>query len=276
MGLWHQLPIAHPSTIHSDKRTLHWHRAVIAPNVCKMLAFLETLPGGLLLATLAGLSIPIGAALSRVPTFLPGWSSEEYRHGVMAFGGGALASAICFVLVPEAAHRLPAALTVLLFIAGGLLFRLIDGALEKRGGAGSMFMAMLLDYLPEALALGAILMIDPGAALLTAGLIFLQNVPEGFSAWREMERAHTIPKTRLWLLFALTVPLGPICAWIGRDILAEVHLLLGSILAVAGGGILYLLFQDIAPQAQLKTSTRPALGAVFGFALGLAGHLAVA
>ncbi|MEX3016659.1 ZIP family metal transporter [Gymnodinialimonas hymeniacidonis] len=240
-----------------------------------MLDALTTLPGGLLLATFAGLSIPLGAALSRVPTLLPGWSTEEYRHGVTAFGGGALASAICFVLVPEAADRLPAALLVALFIAGGLLFRLIDAALEKRGGAGSMFMAMLLDYLPEALALGAILMINPAAALLTAALIFLQNVPEGFSAWREMEHAHTIPTSRLWLLFALTVPLGPLCAWIGRDILAEANLMLGSILALAGGGILYLLFEDIAPEAQIKGSTRPALGAVLGFALGLAGHLAI-
>lgn len=139
-----------------------------------------------------------------------------------------------------------------------------------------MFMALLLDYLPEALALGAVLVIDPAAALLTAALIFLQNVPEGFSAWREMSADGSIPKRRLWLLFALAVPLGPLCAWIGRDVLADTPLLLGAILATAAGGILYLLFEDIAPQTRLETSTRPALGAVMGFALGLAGHLALA
>ena len=240
-----------------------------------MFEYLSTLPGGLLLATLAGLSVPIGAALSRVPSLLPGWSTEEYRHAVIAFGGGALASAICFVLVPEASDRLPALLCVLMFISGGIAFRLIDAALARHGGAGSMFLAMLLDYLPEAIALGAVLLIDPAAALLTAGLIFLQNVPEGFSAWREMDEAHTIPRSRLWLLFALTVPLGPLCAWLGRDFLSQAPLTLGSILAFAGGGILYLIFEDIAPDARIEGSSRPALGAVFGFALGLAGHLAL-
>ena len=50
--------------------------------------------------------------------------------------------------------------------------------------------------------------------------------------------------------------------------LAEIVLCTG-----AAGGILYLIFQDLAPQAQLKNHWFPPLGAVSGFALGLLGLL---
>lgn len=39
----------------------------------------------------------------------------------------------------------------------------------------------------------------------------------------------------------------------------------------AAGGILYLTFQDIAPQVPLARHRGPPLGAMAGFALGLAG-----
>ena len=39
-----------------------------------------------------------------------------------------------------------------------------------------------------------------------------------------------------------------------------------------GGGILYLIFQDIAPQSRLDRHWAPPLGAIFGFAVGLTGH----
>ena len=38
-------------------------------------------------------------------------------------------------------------------------------------------------------------------------------------------------------------------------------------------GILYLIFEDIAPQAALRNRHAPPLGAVAGFLLGLAGQL---
>jgi ZIP family zinc transporter len=41
----------------------------------------------------------------------------------------------------------------------------------------------------------------------------------------------------------------------------------------AAGGILYLVFQDIAPQVKLERHWSPPLGAVIGFALGLLGTM---
>ena len=49
----------------------------------------------------------------------------------------------------------------------------------------------------------------------------------------------------------------------------------GAAEVVAAGVIVYLIFQDIAPQAKLRNRWAPPLGAVLGFALGLAGHLLI-
>ena len=56
---------------------------------------------------------------------------------------------------------------------------------------------------------------------------------------------------------------------------APFALTIGGIMLFASGGILYLIFQDIAPQVPLKRSWAPSQGAVAGFALGLVGHLLV-
>ena len=41
----------------------------------------------------------------------------------------------------------------------------------------------------------------------------------------------------------------------------------------AAGGILYLTFQDIAPQSRLERRWRPPLGAVLGFALSVLAEM---
>ena len=54
--------------------------------------------------------------------------------------------------------------------------------------------------------------------------------------------------------------------------LAGHEAILGATLLFAAGGILYLTFQDIAPQAKLEKHWAPPLGAVLGFALALVGE----
>lgn len=235
---------------------------------------LEPTLAGLLLATLAGLAVPLGAALARVQGIVPRWLETELQYSVMAFGGGALFSAIALVLIPEAIDRTAPPVVLGCFLGGGLVFLLLDRALAARGGQASQFLAMMLDYLPEAMALGALITAEPKVALLTAGLIALQNLPEGFGAWREMASGSRPPARHLFLLFVLMVPLGPAAAAVGLFVLDDQPAILGGIMAFAAGGILYLLFQDVAPEAHLERAYGPALGAVMGFALGLAGHMA--
>ncbi len=233
----------------------------------------EALLSALILSTAAGAAIPAGAALASVERFMPNWIEHEFRHSVIAFGGGALFSAIALVLVPEGTERMPAAPALTCFVAGGLAFLWADRTLARRGSRAAQFMAMMLDFLPEAMALGALLSGNAETATLLALLIALQNLPEGFNAYRELQENGPSHRGRLALIFLLVVPLGPLAAFLGLNVLNRHPAMLGGIMLFAAGGIVYLLFEDVAPQVPLKRSWAPAFGGVAGFAFGLAGHL---
>lgn len=225
----------------------------------------------LLLAAFAGASMPLGAALALSPPARH--LDDRVLKGIVAFGGGALISAVALVLVPDGAERLPPLAALMALVAGGLTFFLVDARLERGGGRGAQLLAMLLDYLPEAMALGAVLTGDAGTATLLALMIFLQNLPEGFSAFRDMRQSGRIDGAHIVMLFVGLALLGPLFAGLGFAVLPAHPEILGAIMLFASGGILYLVFQDIAPGAHQSHAWSPSLGAVFGFALGLAGHL---
>ena len=109
------------------------------------------------LRALAGVFMPLGGLLARIERIRPLWLERELRHGVIAFGGGALMAAVALVLVPEGQRHLSAWRATAAFGAGGITFFLIDRMIERRGGGIAQLMAMLLDFVPESLALGAML-----------------------------------------------------------------------------------------------------------------------
>ena len=228
-------------------------------------------------AWLAGLSIPIGAALACIPRFAPNWLAEEFKHTFLAFGAGALLAAVALVLIPQGITHLNPLQTSLAFAGGAVFFMLIDRALTQHGGSYAMLLAMLLDYLPEALALGASIAHSTHTALLLALLIALQNLPQGFNAFREsmFNKSHNGQRKKLLLGFFLLSLLGPLAAFIGLQFLTEEATLLSFIMVFSAGGILYLIFQDIAPQVPLKNHWAPPLGAVAGFLLGLLGQMLI-
>ena len=104
-------------------------------------------------------------------------------------------------------------------------------------------------------------------------LIGLQNLPEGFNAYRELIRVQRSYGRTMILMLAL-VPIGPIAGLLGYSLLGDYPAALAAIMLFASGGILYLIFQDIAPQSRLERHWAPPLGAVMGFCLALAGTLA--
>lgn len=230
----------------------------------------------LLFTALAGACIPIGAGLARIERIRPAWLEEEFRHFVIAFGGGVLVGAVALVLVPEGVLWVPDPLAVtVLLLAGGGAFMVLDRRQALKGRAAPQFSAMAADFLPESLALGGIFAVGGEGAILLALLIGLQNLPEGFNAWRELAAAGMPPRTALGRMIVLAL-LGPVCGAIGWFWLADHEAVLGAVLLFAAGGILYLTFQDIAPQSRLERHWAPPLGAVLGFALALVGQLLLA
>ncbi|WP_211227149.1 ZIP family metal transporter [Saccharospirillum impatiens] len=218
--------------------------------------------------------MPLGAAIASFEHIRPRWLESEVRHGVIAFGGGALLSSVALVLVPEGMHRLEALSVALWFIAGGLAFMILDIALAAKATPANQLVAMLSDFIPEALALGATFAVSSSAGFLLAGIIALQNLPEGFNASRELARSTHYRSTQIITAFALMALLGPLCGLTGYYVLADYPAVVSSIMLFAAGGILYIVFQDIAPQAKLKKHWAPPLGAVAGFLLGMMGKFA--
>jgi ZIP family zinc transporter len=158
---------------------------------------------------------------------------------------------------------------------GGLVFFLIDRLIERRGGSGAQLMAMMLDFVPESMAMGAMLVTDEAVGILLAILIALQNYPEGFNAYREVKAAGKARPAVILTAFCVLALLGPLAAWFGFTYLASMRWTLEVIMLFAAGGILYLMFEDIAPQSHLERQWAPPLGAVAGFMLGLLGDALV-
>lgn len=225
------------------------------------------------LALAAGAAIILGAGLGAVERLAPAWLRMEFRHALAAFGGGILLAAVAFVLVPHGTETLAIAPALIALLAGGGLFLLIDKRLQDSGARLAQFSAMLLDFIPEALALGALLASGAPSAALLAVIIALQNLPEGFNAYREL-RGPGLKLGRTASLAALAgcALLGPAAASIGYLVLSDAPQAMAALMLTAAGGVLYLTFQDIAPQVPLENAWAPPLGAVAGFALGVGAH----
>lgn len=203
----------------------------------------------------------------------PHWLQQELRHGVIAFGGGVLLAAVALVLLPQGTAALPdPAAMAACFVGGGVATFAVERWLGLRRRESPQFAAMLLDYVPESLALGGMFAAGLGQAPLLALLIGLQNLPEGFNAYRERIAVRgTRPSTVLAQMAAL-VALGPALAALSWWFLAGHPAVLGGIMLAAAGGILYLIFQDIAPMSRLQRHRAPPLGAVLGFCVALVGQ----
>lgn len=227
-----------------------------------------------MLALMAGLSIPMGALISARPGLREFCTKNGIDSFISSFGGGALLAAIALVLVPHGLRDATFLSAPAAFLAGGLVVWGLSVVIHKFGGAASQFTAMLLDFIPESVVLGASAATGSGTAYLLAGLIALQNMPEGFASWHEMS-CSDMSRRRLLTLFVLVPLAGPLAALLGQAFLASTPHALALLMLFCSGAILYLIFEDIAPGAQLKHTQFPAIGAVCGFMLGMMGSLII-
>lgn len=232
----------------------------------------------LILLLIAALSAAAGGALGQWERIHPNWMKSEWRHGVIAFGGGALLAAVSLVLVPKGMELQPAWASLASFAAGALVFLMCDRHFSNHGTPLSQLLAMLLDFVPEAIVVGAVITSNYGEALFLTLIIAAQNIPEAFNAYREI--THEGAKNRMakhaLLVISLAALSGVAWGFFGYFVFRPDHVLLGSIMTFCAGGIVYLVFRDVAPQARLERAWYPSMGAVIGFMVGMAGHAFVA
>lgn len=223
----------------------------------------------------AGLMIPLGGFLASIERIQPRWLEQEFRHSMIAFGGGILVAAVALVLVPEGLELLPLWAGLLAFFAGGAVFALFERLRSRRSASNSQFLAMLTDFVPEAISLGAIIASRSSEAALLALLIGAQNLPEAFNAWRELEARGRHGRRRVMAGFLALAAIGPLAVWLGYRFLSDQPVVTGAIMMAAAGGILFLMFEDIAVKAHLRYRQGPSLAALAGFAVGIVGQALV-
>jgi ZIP family zinc transporter len=80
---------------------------------------------------------------------------------------------------------------------------------------------------------------------------------------------------RALLIMLVMILAGPLAGVLGWYVAASMPELVGAAMLFASGGILYLLFQDIAPQSRLEQHWAPTLGAVLGFCFAMLAEIVV-
>jgi ZIP family zinc transporter len=226
----------------------------------------------LALTAAAGLSAFAGAALGCLDEIRGGVLSNKAKNAIIAFGGGALIGAVGLLLVPHGLDSQPVWLAAGTFVAGGAAALVVDRALQRSGTPASQLVALNLDFIPEAVVVGAVITQNRAMALFLAAVMIAQNLPEGFNAYREVRKSHGgFIRSHILRLMLLCIVIGPIAATLGYLVFTLESAVLGSVMTFFAGGILYLVFEDVAPEAKGNGEWMPAMGAVAGFMVALIG-----
>ena len=228
------------------------------------------IPEIILYSFASGVTVIIGGMIAWSNLLPRNELGREISHSIVAFGAGVIVAAVAFVLTPRAINLLSLPVIVLIFLAGTVVFLILDRIIGKHGGRLAQLIAMSLDYVPEAIALGSVFSYDRQTGLLLALFIGLQNLPESYNAFDDLVKSGFSRNNALLILIPFSL-VGIVAAIIGFSFLSNSDTLLSSLMLFSAGGILYLVFQDIAPMIKYKTHRVPAFSATLGFMIGIIG-----
>ena len=226
----------------------------------------------ILFSGFAGVTVFIGGLLANYFNHHVKDSPVKYEitHTMMSFGAGIILAAVALVLIPYGMEHLSIIPMTISFVIGAIGFMFLDQYLEKKGGQTATLLAMLMDFVPESIALGAVFAVDEKMATLLAIIIGLQNLPEAFNSFRDLVLSGFTIKKTLIIFFFLSF-FGIVGALLGHFFLTESTTLTAHLMTFASGGILYLLVRDIIPSSKLDKNYLTSLGATAGFLVGIIG-----
>jgi ZIP family zinc transporter len=228
---------------------------------------------------LAASSLVIGASLS----LLRRWSSRQVGL-VLAFGAGALISAVSFELAQEGLHVGGAGVTGIGLGVGALAYFFLDRVIARRfaaghdrrgrsagsGGGTALALGAFLDGIPEQAVLGISLAAGKGVGVALLLAIFVSNLPEAMGSADDMRRAGRSPATilRLWLVVAAICAVATVAGYAAADAVSGD--LQAAIDGFAAGALLVMLIDSMIPEAREDAGRSAGLVTVLGFALAAA------
>jgi zinc transporter, ZIP family len=222
---------------------------------------------------LSASSLVIGAVLGVTRR----WPDRQIGM-VLAFGAGALISAVSFELVEEGAGVGGPGSVGIGLAAGALAFYFANRAIGRRSAGGqdagtALALGAFLDGLPEQAVLGISIAEGGGVSVGLLVAIFVSNLPEAIGSSSEMRDAGQSPRTirRLWIAVAIVCTLASVAGYAVADVSGG-HLEAG-INGFAAGALLVMLVDSMIPDATAKFGEKAGLVTALGFAVaaGLSG-----
>ena len=200
---------------------------------------------------------------------------------IMAFGVGALISAVSFELVVPAIEdaevwQVSVGLAVgsLTFFIGDRLIANMGGANRKSldGGSDSgmgIVLGTALDGIPESAVLGMSLVGGGGVSIALLGGIWASNFPEAVGATVNMSKSG-MSKWRIRLIWVGILAASAVAAAIGFAVVSASSTRTGAFVeAFAAGSLLTMIADEMAPEAYERSAIYAGLATVAGFAFAL-------
>jgi zinc transporter, ZIP family len=225
---------------------------------------------------LAASSLVIGALLGMVRP----WPNELVGL-VLAFGAGALISAVSFDLAQEGTQVGDAYVVAIGLAVGAITYFTLDRIVGRRSARGSgadadanagpaLALGAFLDGIPEQTVLGIGIAAGDGVSVGLLVAIFVSNVPEAIGSSTAMRAAGTRPVAirRLWLLVALICAAATVAGYaIADNVSGNLN---AGVDGFAAGALLVMLIDSMIPEAVRKGGDVSGLITVLGFAVAAA------
>jgi ZIP family zinc transporter len=221
---------------------------------------------------LAASSLVLGAVLG----LLRPWPVRAVGL-VLAFGAGALISAVSFDLAEEGLALGSRGAVALGLAAGALTYYLANRAVARTGAdddAGpALALGAFLDGIPEQLVLGIGLAGGDGVSAGLLAAIFVSNLPEALGSASELRAGGRAPGAivRLWVGVALVCALATVAGHaIADSASADLR---AAVDGFAAGALLVMLIDSMIPEAARRGGDAAGLVTVLGFAVaaGISG-----
>jgi ZIP family zinc transporter len=226
---------------------------------------------------LAASSLVIGALLG----LLRRWPDRPIGL-VLAFGAGALISAVSFDLAQEGAQVGDPGFLGLGLAVGAVTYFALNRIVGRRsrhgndraaagGNAGTaLALGAFLDGIPEQIVLGIGIAAGQGVSVGLLVAIFVSNLPEAIGSSTEMRAAGTDAAAirRLWLLVALICTAATVAGYaIADNVSGNLN---AAVDGFAAGALLVMLIDSMIPEAVRKGGDVSGLVTVLGFAVAAA------
>ena len=216
---------------------------------------------------------------------LLGKPSNRLLHSSLAFAGSMMLAISFFDLLPQAFRVTAAPVVAASFLAGIVVFKVLDKAIphvhpeflrkEQDGvkrSVDTLLMGMSLHNIPEGLAVGVGLALDPVMGLLIAVAVSIQDIPENLATIVPLYCVNKC-KSRSFIIVMGTALFELVGFFVGYIILRGASLdAVGMSLAAAAGLMTYISMDELIPAAQIRE--RPKAGLI-SFALGVAVVIAL-